>query len=206
MLQCFNKINHYTARFMKKIVFDIETRNIFQDVGSNDPKDLDISVVCLYDYETDAYSSYLQEDFGKLWPILENADMLITFNGDHFDIPLLDKYYPGDLTKIKSLDILKEVKKSLGFRLKLDSIATATLGTGKSGHGLEAVTWWKNGEIEKLIKYCIDDVKVTKDVYDYALKNGLLKYKDGAVMKDIKLDTKDWEKKTESAMTFTLGF
>lgn len=191
---------------MKKIVFDIETRNIFQDVGSNDPKDLDISVVCLYDYETDKYMSFLQEDFGKLWPILENADMLITFNGDHFDIPLLDKYYPGDLTKIKSLDILKEVKKSLGFRLKLDSIATATLGTGKSGHGLEAVTWWKNGEIEKLIKYCIDDVKVTKDVYDYALKNGVLKYKDGAVMKDIKLDTKDWEKKNESSMTFTLGF
>ncbi len=191
---------------MKKIVFDIETRNIFQDVGSNDPKDLDISVVCLYDYETDQYMSFLQEDFGKLWPILENADMLITFNGDHFDIPLLDKYYPGDLTKIKSLDILKEVKKSLGFRLKLDSIAMATLGTGKSGHGLEAVTWWKNGEIEKLIKYCIDDVKVTKDVYDYALKNGILKYKDGAVMKDIKLDTKDWEKKVESSMTFTLGF
>jgi predicted PolB exonuclease-like 3'-5' exonuclease len=191
---------------MKKIVFDIETRNIFQDVGSNDPKDLDISVVCLYDYETDTYSSFLQEDFGKLWPILENADMLITFNGDHFDIPLLDKYYPGDLTKIKSLDILKEVKKSLGFRLKLDSIAMATLGTGKSGHGLEAVTWWKNGEIEKLIKYCIDDVKVTKEVYDYALKNGILKYKDGTVMKDIRLDTKDWEKKADTSMTFTLGF
>ncbi len=63
---------------MKKIVFDIETRNIFQDVGSNDPKDLDISVVCLYDYETDTYMSFLQEDFGKLWPILENADMLIS--------------------------------------------------------------------------------------------------------------------------------
>lgn len=191
---------------MKKIVFDIETRNIFQDVGSNDPKDLDISVVCLYDYESDTYTSYLQEDFGKLWPILENADMLITYNGDHFDIPLLDKYYPGDLTKIKSLDLLKEVKKSIGFRLKLDSIATATLGTGKSGHGLEAVTWWKNGEIEKLIKYCIDDVKVTKDIYDYALKNGVLKYKDGSTIKDIKLDTKDWEKKAESSMTFTLGF
>ncbi|HVY55344.1 MAG TPA: ribonuclease H-like domain-containing protein, partial [Thermodesulfobacteriota bacterium] len=164
---------------MRKIVFDIETRNIFQDVGSNDPRDLDISVVCLYDYSTDQYHSFLQEDFGKLWPILESADMLITFNGDHFDIPLLDKYYPGDLTKIKSLDLLKEVKKSLGFRIKLDSIAQATLGAGKSGHGLEAVTWWKQGEIEKIIKYCKDDVKVTKDIYDYALKNGSLKFKDG---------------------------
>ncbi|HVT75009.1 MAG TPA: ribonuclease H-like domain-containing protein [Candidatus Paceibacterota bacterium] len=191
---------------MRKIVFDIETRNIFQDVGSNDPKDLDISVVCLYDYETDQYHSFLQEDFGKLWPILEQADMLITFNGDHFDIPLLDKYYPGDLTTIKSLDLLKEVKKSLGFRIKLDSIAQATLGAGKSGHGLEAVTWWKQGEIEKIIKYCKDDVKVTKDIYDYALRNNSLKYKDGLAVKEMKLDTKDWEKKTESALTFTLGF
>jgi DEAD/DEAH box helicase domain-containing protein len=191
---------------MKKIVFDIETRNMFQDVGSNDPRDLDISVVCTYEYETDTYKSYLQEDLGKLWPVLENADLLITFNGDHFDIPLLDKYYPGDLTKIKSLDLLKEVKNSLGFRLKLDSIASATLGHGKSGHGLEAITWWKNGEIEKLIKYCIDDVRVTKDLYDYAMKNSVLKYKDGPNLKDIKLNTKNWETKAENAMTFTLGF
>lgn len=191
---------------MKKIVFDIETRNLFQDVGSNDPRDLDIAVVCIYDYETNTYKSFLQEDLGKLWPILESADMLITFNGDHFDIPLLDKYYPGDLTKIKSLDLLKEVKKALGFRLKLDSIASATLGYGKSGHGLEAITWWKQGEIDKIIKYCTDDVKVTKELYDIALKTGTLKYKDGPNTKDIKLDTKEWEKKSETAMTFTLGF
>ena len=203
MLQSISQANR---TYMKKIVFDIETRNLFQDVGSNDPRDLDISIVCVYDYETDTYSSYLQEELGKLWPILENADMIITFNGDHFDIPLLDKYYPGDLTKIKSLDLLKEVKNSLGFRLKLDSIASATLGYGKSGHGLEAITWWKNGEIEKLKKYCIDDVKVTKEIYDFALKNGHLKYKDGPVLKDIKLDTSSWEKKVDSAMTFTLGF
>lgn len=191
---------------MRKIVFDIETRNLFQDVGSNDPKDLDISIVCIYDYHTDSYQSFLQEELHKLWPLLESADMLITFNGDHFDIPLLNKYYSGDLTKIKSLDLLKEVKKSLGFRLKLDSLASATLGYGKSGHGLEAITWWKNGEIDKLRKYCIDDVKVTKEIYDYALKNGHLKFKDGQNLKEIKLDTKDWEKKNESAITFSLGF
>ncbi|MDP1625238.1 MAG: ribonuclease H-like domain-containing protein [bacterium] len=191
---------------MRKIVFDIETRNLFQDVGTNDPRDLDISVVCLYDYSTDSYHSFLQEDFGKLWPILESADMLITFNGDHFDIPLLGKYYPGDLTKIKSLDLLKEIKDSLGRRIKLDTIAEATLGAGKSGHGLEAITWWKNGEIDKIIKYCLDDVKITKEVYDYAMAHGILKYKDGLAIKDIKMDTNDWEKKADSALTFSMGF
>lgn len=194
---------------MRKITFDIETRNIFQDVGSTESTALDISVVCIHDSLTDEYTSYLQEDLPKLWPIIEQADMLITFNGDHFDIPLLNKYYSGDLTKIKSLDLLAEVKKSLGRRIKLDTIAEATLGIKKSGHGLEAVTWWKEGQIDKIIKYCIDDVKITKDIYDYALKNGKLKYKDlgiGGQIKDIKLDTKNWEKAEENVMNFTLPF
>ncbi len=194
---------------MRKITFDIETRNLFQDVGSNDPVDLDISVVCIHDSATDTYSSFLQEDFPKLWPILEQADMLITFNGDHFDIPLLNKYYSGDLTRIKSLDLLVEVKNSLGRRIKLDTIAEATLGKNKSGHGLEAITWWQQGEIEKIIKYCTEDVRITKELYDYALKHGKLKYKDLGLkgdVRDIKLNTASWEKKADSAMTFTLPF
>lgn len=193
---------------MRKITFDIETRNIFADVNSTESTALDISVVCIHDSKTDEYSSYLQEDLPKLWPILEQADMLITFNGDHFDIPLLNKYYSGDLKKIKSLDLLVEVRNSLGRRIKLDTIAEATLGTHKSGHGLQAVEWWKTGEIDKIIKYCIEDVKITKQLYDYALANGKLKYKDlvGGAIKDIKLDTSKWEKIEDSAMTFTLPF
>ncbi len=191
---------------MRKIVFDIETRNTFQEAGSNDPKDLDISVVCTYDYSTDSYASFLQEDFPKLWKLLETADMLITFNGDHFDIPLLNKYYAGDLTKIKSLDLLVEVRNSLGRRIKLDSIAEATLGKNKIAHGLEAITWWKNGEIDKIIKYCLEDVKITKEIYEYALKNSKLLYPDLGIVRDIKLNTKDWEKAQETAMNFTLPF
>lgn len=193
-------------RKTKKVFFDIETRNTFQEVGSNDPVDLDISVVCTYDEVTDTYSSFLQEDFKKLWPILEQADMLVTFNGDHFDIPLLNKYYAGDLSKIKSLDLLVEVKNVLGRRIKLDTIAEATLGKNKIAHGLEAITWWKKGEIDNIIKYCLEDVKITKEVYDYARTNGHLKYKDGTEIREIKLDTKGWEKKNDNAMTFTLPF
>ncbi|MEK9131803.1 MAG: ribonuclease H-like domain-containing protein [Patescibacteria group bacterium] len=191
---------------MRKIVFDIETRNIFQEVGSNDPVDLDISVVGIYDYSTDTYSSYVQEELKDLWPILEKADMLIGFNSDHFDLPLLNKYYTGDLSKIKSLDILKEVKDSLGRRIKLDTLAEATLGKKKIGHGLEAVTWWKQGEIEKIKKYCLEDVKITKEIYEYALTHKVLKYKDGPAIKDIKLNPEHWEVKKENAMTFTLPF
>ncbi|MSR73000.1 hypothetical protein EXS61_00095 [Candidatus Parcubacteria bacterium] len=192
---------------MRKIVFDIETSNLFSDVGKNDPSLLDISVVGIYDSETDSYTAFEQKDLGKLWPILEKADLLIGFNSEHFDLPLLNKYYQGDLGKIRHVDILKEIKNSFGRRMKLDQIAEGTLGVRKSGHGLEATMWWAKGEYEKVKKYCLDDVKITKDVYEYALKNNALKFKEGNAIIDIKLDTSNWEKKDSGdAMTFTLPF
>jgi uncharacterized protein YprB with RNaseH-like and TPR domain len=192
---------------LRKIVFDIETSNTFQDAGSNNPADLNISVVGIYEYENDKYSTYTQEEFGKLWPILENADMFITFNGDHFDIPLLNKYYSGDLLKIKSLDILKEMHKVAGRRMKLDQIAEGTLGINKSGNGLDAIKWWRDGEIEKVKKYCLDDVRITKDVYEYALKNSKLIFKEGPNLNEIKLNTSDWETlPSSSVLNYTLPF
>lgn len=191
---------------MKKVVFDCETSNIFEEVGSKDPTALDLSVVCIYEYDTDKYSSYTKEQLKDLWPILEKADLLIGYNSDHFDIPLLGKYYSGSLSKIKSLDIMKEIKNSLGRRIKLDTIAEATLGKKKIGHGLEATNWWKQGEYEKVIKYCLEDVKITKEVYEFALKNGILKYKDAGTIKDIKINTSEWHEKNDTAITFTLPF
>ncbi|MEK7117125.1 MAG: ribonuclease H-like domain-containing protein [Patescibacteria group bacterium] len=192
---------------MKKIVFDIETSNIFSEVGSNNPADLAISVVGIYQYENDSYSAFLVEEFNKLWAIVENADMFITFNGDHFDIPLLNKYYPGDLLKIKSIDLLKEMQKSAGRRMKLDQIAEGTLGVNKSGHGLDAIRWWKNGEIEKLKNYCLDDVRITKNLYEYAFKEGKLIFKEGPNLNEVKLDTSGWETSpTSSALNYTLPF
>lgn len=191
---------------MRKIFFDIETRNIFDDVGKADPTLLDIALVGVYDSETESYSSYLQEDLPKLWPLIEKADMLVTFNGDHFDIPLLNKYYAGDLTQIKSLDLLVEVKKSLGRRIGLGVLAEATLKHGKSANGLEAVKWWKEGKIDLIREYCLQDVKVTKEIFDYARNHGKLKYKEGNEVKEVLLDTTKWETKEDSALTFSLPF
>lgn len=191
---------------MRKITFDLETKNMFSDVGSNDPAALDISVVCIHDSADNEYKSFLEADLKDLWPILEEADMLVTWNGDHFDIPLLNKYYPGDLGRIKSLDLMKEVQNSLGRRLKLDTVAEATLGRNKAGSGLEAIEWWQKGEIDKLVKYCIEDVRLTKDLYDYAANTGTLKYKELGAIKTIKLNTTTWEIPVTSAMTYTLPF
>lgn len=191
---------------MKKIVFDIETKNTFSEAESNNPADLDISLVGIYNYEKDEYLSFLAEELGDLWPILEKTEMLIGFNSNHFDIPLLNKYYPGDLSKIKSLDIMHEVKKVIGRRVSLNQISKATLGKGKIGKGLDAIKWWKAGDIENLRKYCLEDVKITKEVYDYAFQNKKLKYKGGSDISIVPLDVSSWETSQKNSMTFSLPF
>ncbi|NCS98591.1 hypothetical protein GW764_00205 [Candidatus Parcubacteria bacterium] len=180
---------------MNYIVFDIETRNIFQEVGSSNPADLDISVVSVYDSKTGVVQSFTVEEFSNMWPLFENTDAMIGYNSNHFDIPLLNKYYAGDLNEIKSIDLMVDIKKSFGRRPKLDDIAAATLGKGKISHGLQAVEWWKTGEIDKIKKYCEEDVIITKEVYEYARDNGYLKLKDKLSNEIIKIpiDTSDWK-------------
>jgi len=191
---------------MKKIVFDIETSNLFSDVASNDPADLNLAVICIYETDTEKYSHFLQPDLHKLWPIIESADMLIGYNSDHFDIPLLNKYYPGDLTKVKSLDILKEIKEVFGRRMKLDQVAEGTLGTHKTSDGLQGVRWWRAGEYQKVIDYCLADVRITKDVYEYATTHDMLFFAENGEKIKIPLKTADWETVEKVAMTHTLPF
>lgn len=190
---------------MRYIVFDLETQNLFQEVGSNDPSDLDISVASLYDSETEKYTTVTVDEIDTLWPIIEKADALVGYNSNHFDIPLLNKYYPGDLTTIKSIDLLEDIKIALGRRLRLDSVAQATIGAKKSADGLQAVRWWREGKVKEVMKYCEQDVKVTKLVFEYARKNGHVKFKDGARNREIVLNTARWEElDDEASLTHSL--
>jgi len=183
---------------MRVIIFDIETQNTFDEVGSSDPADLDISCVVIHDSQDDQYKSYLLDELDKLWEVLESADLLVGYNSLHFDLPLLNKYYMGDLASIPHLDLLKEIHGSLGRRIKLDDVASATLGVKKSADGLQAVLWWKQGNIDDIVKYCIQDVKVTKGVYDFAKDNGFLLYPTGASKEQIPLNVESWPEITAS--------
>ena len=191
---------------MNYVVFDLETQNIFQEVGSSDPAALDISVATFYESDTDMYTTVHIDDLHTVWPIIERADALVGYNSNHFDIPLLNKYYPGDLTQIKSIDLLEYIKESLGRRLRLDGVASATVGSKKSADGLQAVRWWREGKIKEIMKYCEQDVKVTKKVFDYAMEHGHVLFKDGYRKREIPLDTSSWTNKEEASMTHSLPF
>ena len=178
---------------MRAITFDIESISDSFVRGHIDVNEQELTVVGIHDSLTNEYSSYFRDELPQLWSILEHADLLIGFNSDAFDIPLLNRYYPGDLSRLRSLDLLSEVQKVLGRRIRLQSLAEATLGRGKSGDGLKAGEWWKEGEKDKVAEYCIEDVRLTRELYDYALEHSMLKYKDLTDIRDIKIDTSHWD-------------
>lgn len=162
----------------REVVIDIETQNTFQEVGKYDHTLLRISLVGAYFYETDTYETFLEQELPLLWPRLERADRLIGYNIKGFDSPVMNNYYAGDLLALPTLDIMEEIANHIGFRVKLDDVAQATLGIGKSGNGLMAVQYFRQGEIQKLRDYCLQDVLVTKQVYEQGLAKGEVSYKD----------------------------
>jgi len=190
---------------MRKITLDIETTSAAP--GRIDPAEMELALIGIHDSDTDSYDSFTVPELSRLWPILERADLLIGYNSDHFDIPILNRYYTGDLTKIKSVDLLSEIRESLGRRLKLDSVAQATLGVGKSGSGLQAIEWWKAGDVERVRTYCLKDVEITKKIYDFAREHGYVQYMDFNTKKKVPIETAHWEDGDGAhRMTHTLPF
>lgn len=155
----------------KEIIFDIETIGDIRDLST-----MKVTVVSIYEYEHDRYSSFEEGELSSLWPIFERAERIIGYNSEHFDVPILNRYYAGDLLRFPHLDILKVIKESTGRRFKLNDIAKATLQIEKSADGLQAMQWFQEGKIDLIKQYCEQDVKVTKEVYDYGRKNKMLYY------------------------------
>lgn len=108
--------------------------------------------------------------------------------------------------QLPTVDLLMEIEKKLGFRVKLDDVAHATLGVGKSGHGLMAVEYWKKGEIDKLKDYCLQDVRITRDVYEYAMLNGHVRMTNRmGQIQEISMNIEPPEPKDRVAINLSLG-
>lgn len=160
---------------MDKIVFDIETKNSFDDVGGQENlHQLNVSVVAVYSYQRDQYFCFDEHQLKQLNDFLKHAGLLIGFSSKRFDVPVLNKYFDFNLAGLPHYDILEEIEKSLGRRVGLNVLAGANIGSSKTGHGLEAIEMYKRGEMEKLKNYCLQDVKITKEIFDLIRRQGYL--------------------------------
>jgi hypothetical protein len=170
-----------------EVIFDCETKKLFRDTETGDPKELGVSIVSVYSRSLDEsmheiegnMHSFWEKDFPSMWPVFEKADRIIGFNSINFDVPALSPYSPPTFATLTHFDIFKVIKETSGKRLSLNSLAKDTLGKEKNDVGTNAVIYWNKGDVEslaKLKKYCEMDVEITKELYDYGCKNGHVKF------------------------------
>lgn len=162
------------------VFFDLETRRTANDVGGwGNKHKMGISVAVTFSTKLNEYTIYTEDEAGALIDQLRRADLVVGFNHIGFDYEVLMGHSIFDFRdQLRSLDMLIDLEKALGHRIKLDAVAAATLGTGKTADGLDALRWWQQGEVAKIAEYCCYDVKVTKCVYEYGAQHGHVKYHD----------------------------
>lgn len=158
------------------VVLDLETKYTFDEVGGRRPEDLGVTVIGTYIYQEDVYRIYREDAVARLEELLSKKPLLVGFNIRKFDLVVLKPYLRINADKLPVLDILEELVKVLGHRVSLDSVAKATLGIGKSGNGLDAIRYYNEGEWDKLEKYCLDDVRITRELFEYGAENGEIYY------------------------------
>lgn len=154
------------------VVVDVETQKGFNEVDRKKLHLLKVSVACIYDSRTDKYLAFEEREMLKLEEYMKKADLIVGFNVRDFDMEVLAPYLITPIKNFPILDILEEFEKVRGHRIGLSSVAQATVGESKSGSGLDAIKYYQEGRMEELKKYCIDDVRITKDVYEYGNKHG----------------------------------
>jgi len=160
------------------VYFDLETQRLAQDVGGwQNTHLMGISVAVIYDSLEKRFLSFTEDRIDELLGHLEKADLVVGFNIKRFDYAVLSAYTSKDLQKLPTFDILEDIYQRLGFRLGLDHLAKETIDRGKTADGLQAVEWFRQGEMDKLTDYCRQDVATTRDLFQYGLKNGHLIYR-----------------------------
>ena len=156
----------------RTLVFDLETQNSFDDVGGrNKTVELRMSVGVVCDLDSREFTVYREPEANALIDDLRAAKRVIGFNIKSFDYTVLSRYTKLDWSTVSTFDILEDLTRILGHRVKLDSVAAATLATKKSGHGLQAIEWFRKGDWDNLIRYCKDDVAITADVWRFGVLN-----------------------------------
>lgn len=168
------------------VVVDVEIAKTIEEVGGWRHTEL-MGVACavVYEYLTDRFRVYGPDDVALLQVRLLEAERITGFNSFRFDFPVIWRL-PGrqrvEELRPKSNDLLQRIWMSLGLDPEqfsnahkgwgLDVVAKGTLCAGKTGHGAEAPIMFQEGRWAKLVEYCMDDVRLTRDLSDFIDRYG----------------------------------
>jgi DEAD/DEAH box helicase domain-containing protein len=176
---------------MNLVFFDLESQNLFEDVGGRENiEKLRVACGVTWSTQRNDFAVYWEKDIPALLEELKSATKVIGFNLRGFDYLVLQPYAPDmRFASLPTLDMLLDLQKILGFRISLDSIASASLGAAKTADGVQSVKWFREGELDKVAEYCKADVDITRRIYEFGCDNGHIFYKSKLGSK-LKVDVK----------------
>lgn len=159
----------------------IEYATSFQDWAG-----LGIACLCCYLMDKDKYRVFDSYNMGEFAALLQEHDVIVGFNNYKFDDNLLLHFDIADVSKLRSAsyDILRQVYVGLGLNPdgpfydkkykgnNLNKIAEINLNEGKVLDGHLAPVLWQQGQRAKVIDYCLDDVRLTRKLYELIVKTG----------------------------------
>jgi len=171
---------------MNTVFFDLETQHSSDEVGGwgNIP-DMGLSVAVTYNTADDRYHLYTEANVQALIEELQQTDLVVGFNINNFDYRVLTAYTDADLWQLPTLDMLEYLHARLGHRVSLDNLAAANFNRAKTADGLQAIAWWKAGDVLSIIEYCLEDVRLTRALYELGRTRGFLKYPSRGALRQV---------------------
>ena len=163
-------------RAYRVVVFDLETQRSPDEVGGwGNTHLMKMAVGVTWDSIEEKFESFLEKDVQKLLNKLKSADLVVGFNLIRFDYGVLSAYTPLNLGELlPTFDILLDITKRLGHRLSLDQLVKTTLNKPKLADGVQSLEWFKEGKMDKIIEYCTSDVELTRDLFEFGLREKYL--------------------------------
>lgn len=182
--------------------------------GWDSHDEMGISVLVIFDYATMRYRIFEDRNAQEAIDILYGYDLVVGFNTVKFDWKLVRANWPEQIKSRKILtipdnavinsegrisrdfDILRELWLSLGLDpdkfnpashggYKLDDVAWDTIKMRKTANGALAPVMYQDGRIAELFDYCLEDVRIERSLFEFAVQHGFVVRGDHAIQLDM---------------------
>ncbi|MDD3474273.1 MAG: hypothetical protein PHP08_00035 [Candidatus Dojkabacteria bacterium] len=171
----------------KTLFFDLETQNTFEELKMHNKRDKDPSKLQLAIagvlYEEDGIEKH--KFFGEnqtydLLKTINQANLIVGHNLLMFDYKVIQPYFNENITHSlydKTFDILiKLLPYTDNCWTALDNLAQLNLGMNKPHSGILIPKMWRDGKFKEVEEYLLNDLRMTKGIYEYIKKNKKIKY------------------------------
>ena len=194
------KILIYDCEIIKAVPIDYKNEAPIEGIeyckGWDDHENMGISVIGTYSNWTKEQIAFVNnsampqlcyELVGTIRPInefqqlLDECDVLVGFNNQHFDDNLIKANGFTIPDRVVNYDILVEMWRAIGIQppfvfpthagYSLKQTCEANGLPPKTGDGGNAALMWQRGKYQEVIDYCLNDIKITTELFRAIVKN-----------------------------------